>query len=118
MATVATVGVRPHYQTPKGGKIEAATDTPIIAAPGAGLRLVVQYLKLRCPSSNSGVNEVDIVWGNTEVDSIELAAGEGISYYFESGNEWILSENVPLVLTTSSAEKLEWSARWLVESAG
>src|SRR5690606_21334272 len=111
----ATIGIRPNFETPLKGAIEAADDTSIIAAPGAGKRIVVHYLKLWCPSSNSGENTVTVKWGSTGIEENTLAAGEGIAFSFESGYEWVLPANTALVLTTSSAEKVEWSVRYWIE---
>lgn len=96
-ATPAVVNVTPFTAT-----FAASGDNTVIAAPGAGYRLVVKIIAVQ-NESDTATTILLKSGANTQRRALLQNQGDGIAWAFETGYEWRLGENEALVLNLSGA---------------
>lgn len=94
--------------------IAASGDNTIIAAPGAGFRLVIKYLSIQNESSTT--TTVLVKWGSTVKGRKVLAERVNYSFAFEAGSEWVLPANTALIVNLSGANSHNYEVQYTVEA--
>lgn len=95
-------------------KAESGVNT-VVAAPGAGLRLVVKELVVQNESATT--TTVLIESGDTTCWRAVLAERQAITLSFAVGEEWRLGANAALVVDLSGANSHSVSGRYFTEAA-
>lgn len=88
-------------------------DNTIIAAPGAGYRLVMRSLTVENESST--VTTVLIKSGSTTNFGKAMGERQGFSLNEEYGHEWRLGANEALVVNLSGANSHRYNVRYFTE---
>lgn len=113
MANLA-FGQRLNWIVADATTIAASGDNTIIAAPGAGLRLVIKSLTVQNESGTE--TTVLIKWGSVVKERKVNEPKKGFSMYFEAGSEWVLPENTALIVNLSGANDHNYSVSYVVEA--
>ena len=89
-------------------------DNTLVAAPGAGLRLVIRQFVVE---NEDGDEPTAILkQGATAVKRrLTTAKGDGLGVHYPIGGEWRLPENSALVLNLSAANTFGYSVEYLTE---
>ena len=103
---------RPFTQV--SGTTATSGDQTLIAAPGAGKRIVVKELVVQNASADA--TTVLLKNGSTESWRAVLEQYAAISLSFATGEEWRLTANSALVLNLSAANTHGYSVRYEIES--
>ena len=90
-------------------------DNTIVAAPGAGLRIVITALRIQ---NNTDIATTVLIrdGATTLAGVVTTVAGTGIDDDFTYGNEIRLSANTALVMNLSAANQHSTSVRYYVET--
>lgn len=100
---------------PATGTQAASGDNTLVAAPGAGYRLVVQLWWVQNESSTA--TTVKVKRGSTDSYRRLLQnQGDVVGRAYERGREWRLGENEALVLNLSGANTHGWAAEYWTEA--
>lgn len=101
------------YTAPAATTTATSGDQTLVAAPGAGFRLVVKDLVVQNESSTE--TTVILKSGSTAAWRAKLAANAALALSFDEGNEWRLGTNEALVLNLSGAHSHSYSGRYFTE---
>jgi hypothetical protein len=94
--------------------ISTSGDNEIIAAPGAGLRIVVSDVIIQNESSTATTALVKN--GATTIKRILMQnQGDGIAFAFARGREWRLTANAALNVNLSGANSVGVSVSYYLE---
>lgn len=104
---------RPFTQV--SGTTATSGDQTLIAAPGAGKRLVVKELLIQ--NEEATATTAILKNGSTAEWRALLEQYAAISMGFSTGDEWRLAANSALVLNLSGAISHGYSIRYTVEDA-
>lgn len=97
------------------GTATDAGDTTIIAAPGAGLRIVIHYFK-RVRTNTTDVT-VLVKEGATTVDSDTLTSElPGVIEQYSEPDTVRLAANTALILNLSGAASVAWKVHYRIET--
>lgn len=96
------------------GTTSTSGDNTIVAAPGAGYRLVVSELACQLETTTA----TTYIWkdGVTARRRVRAGAdGDGVYLVFALGSQWKLAENAALVLNLSGANASGYTVRYRTE---
>jgi hypothetical protein len=99
------------------GTTAAAGMTTLVAAPGAGTRIVVNAFMVQNESAVATTAQVG-EGGAAAFRGLLQTQGAALSGSFEIGREWKLAANVALTVTLSAANSHGYSVRYYTESSG
>lgn len=91
--------------------INTSGNNTLVAAPGAGFRLVVKALTAQNESSSA--TTVKILGGETLRERKVLQQYEAILMYLPAGEEWYLPENKALIVNLSGANNHNYSGLYM-----
>ena len=97
------------------GHLTASGDTTLVAAPGAGRRIVVSYLS----NQNNTTTDITVITkaGATAIDTLLLDTGVRGRVLTLSGEDaWSQPENSAQIQNLSAAGDVLYTVRWFVES--
>jgi hypothetical protein len=114
MANLA-FGQRFNWTVADATTIAASGDNTIIAAPGAGLRLVIKSLTVQNESSTA--TTVLVQWGSAVKERRLLNQYGVLAILHEAGSEWALPVNTALIVNLSGANSHGYSVTYAVEAA-
>lgn len=89
--------------------IDTATDHTIIAAPSAGSRLRVRYVKFQ--NIGAVANTIIVKWGSTVIETQTLNADQSIVYELD----WTGPAATALVANLSAADDVRVSGQYATE---
>ena len=101
--------------TPISDIVSTSGDTTLVAAPGAGYRIVVTSFVIQNVSSTAttmilqdGSDETRPCLGQNQ--------GDGLTQTFAPGSEWRLTENSALVFNLSGANQCRYTVDYYIEA--
>lgn len=97
------------------GTKNASGDNTLVAAPGAGLNIVVQAIVIQ---NESAVPTTILLKSGSTTKMRQLLQNQGDVYgrAWEDGSEWELGENEALVLNLSAANSHGYNIEYWTES--
>ena len=99
------------------GTVAATGNTTLIAAPGAGFRIVLSYVMVQ----NESAAPTTILMGDNNgwyLRFLGQTQGDLLLVQLIPGREWRLSENSPLLINLSGANQIGYSIMYYVERTG
>lgn len=106
---------RKEIQFVTGTKSSSGDNTALIAAPGAGYRIIIASIVLQNESANA--TTLILKSGTTAFWRVlAQAQGDGLALQFDSSLEWRLGANEALVLNLSGANSCGYSVAYYVEA--
>lgn len=115
MGNISVVG-KPVTLTDLTATINTINDNTIVAAPGAGLRIVVHELTIQQASATA--TTIIVKSGTTSKRTIPcLSQIDGFCFAPESGKEMRCGANEALILNLSVAQNVTYTLRYTVEAA-
>lgn len=100
---------------PEAGTKAASGDNTLVAAPGAGNRLVVQMFMVQNESATATTCLLKS-GSTTRYRKLLQNQGDDFGRAFQIGREWRLGENEALVLNLSGANTHGWAAEYWTEA--
>lgn len=86
----------------------------LVAAPGAGLRIIVRYFLIQ-NESQTGTTIILRDGGADAFRKLLPSQGDSLELVLDAGNEWELATNVALNLVLSGANQIGYSIGYWVE---
>lgn len=105
---------RQKLYTYLSGTKASSGNNEVVAAPGAGYRLVVKELVIQNESSTE--TTVILKSASTSIWRGKLAANASLALSFATGEEWRLGTNEALNLDLSGANSHGYSGRYYTEA--
>jgi hypothetical protein len=97
------------------GTVATSGDNTLIAAPGAGQRIVLAQLHLQLEAATS--TTILIKHGATVVSRLLFDfKGDGLRENYPAGMEVVLPENTAFVVNLSGSNATGWGVRYRVEA--
>lgn len=113
LQSAASQGKTLQLYTQATGTKAASGNNELVAAPGAGYRLVVKDIHIQNESTTETTAKLKS--GSTDIRRAKLAGSAWFSLSFAANEEWRLAENEALNLDLSGANSHGYSLRYFTE---
>ena len=113
LASVASAGKTVQQFTHLSGTKASSGNNEVVAAPGAGNRLVVKNIIVQNESTTE--TTIKLKSASAEHWRAELVGGDSLALHFAQGDEWRLGENEALNLDLGGANSHGYSLRYFTE---
>ncbi|WP_414755537.1 hypothetical protein [Anabaena sp. CCY 9910] len=112
--TALVVALRLREVSYLSGTINTSGDNTIIAAPGAGQRIIITSLIMQLEVSTATTALIKSGSSTIRKRSLCQAQGDGLFLYYPPGDALRLETNQALVINLSGANSVGYSVEWLV----